>query len=74
MAIAEMISTLAFSMIISSLSISMVILENLSGILKFPSQPEDEKEDEGDVSALMGCYTSIPLTYNYAWGTLWVHY
>ena len=55
MAIAEMISTLAFSVIISSLSVFMVILENFSGILKLPSQLEDEKEDEGDGSALKGC-------------------
>ena len=55
MAIAEMISTLAFSVIISSLSVFMVILENFSGILKLPSQLEDEKEDEGDGSTLKGC-------------------
>lgn len=55
MAIAEMISTLAFSVIISSLSVFMVILENFSGILKFPSQLEDVKEDEGGGSALKGC-------------------
>ena len=52
MAMAEMISTLAFSVIISSLSVFMVILENFSGILKLPSQLEDEKEDEGDGSVL----------------------
>ena len=55
MAIAEMISTLAFSVIISSLSVFMVILEDFSGILKIPSQLEDEEEDEGDGSAPKGC-------------------
>ena len=56
MAIAAMISTLAFSVITSSLSVFMVILENFSGILKLPSQLEDINEDEGDYcSILRGC-------------------
>ena len=50
-----MISTLAFSVIVSSLRVAMVIFENFSGILKLPSQLEDVNEDEGDGCALRGC-------------------
>ena len=55
MARAAMISILAFSVIISSLSVTMVILENFSGILKFLSQLEGVEDEGDDCSILKGC-------------------
>ena len=62
MAIAVMISILAFSVITSSPNVCMVNFENFSGILKLASQLEDVNEDEGDdCCTLRHCCVNVTL-------------